>query len=81
VTRARVDALGAAARDLVGHRADAAPYTSLIDWDRFTDAVVATLALPPTPLMRLASSVSKPSDADREHVHQLSAERSERMGR
>jgi hypothetical protein len=39
----RADALAAAARDLVGHRADISPYTSAIEWDRFTDAVIATL--------------------------------------
>jgi hypothetical protein len=39
----RADALVAAARDLVGHRADVSPYTSGIDWDRFTAAVIATL--------------------------------------
>jgi hypothetical protein len=39
----RADTLVAAARDLVGHRADISPYTSAIDWDRFTDAVVSTL--------------------------------------
>jgi hypothetical protein len=39
----RADALVAAARDLVGHRTDISPYTSAIDWDRFTGAVIATL--------------------------------------
>jgi hypothetical protein len=39
---ARADALVAAARDLVGHRVDVSPYTSVIDWDRFTGAVIAT---------------------------------------
>jgi len=39
----RADALVAAARALVGHRSDISRYTSAIDWDRFTGAVVATL--------------------------------------
>jgi hypothetical protein len=43
----------------------------------FWDYLECRWHCPPTPVMRLASSVSKSSDASREHVHQMSAERDE----